>query len=184
MLPLGFRNLSGDLAGGTGPAGTRQPQRHGPPDRDAIPQPESFEAAAKGRRRPIIGVRHRRSELKARLQDAPHMRQGDAPLLAKPDRVRNPGLRPPGRIGTPLRWQVQLETEGPRQLVAEQHRRDRDLAIGDLAEGAAVLTFHPDGVFALLGETRVVDREHALPDRHQGPQSGPQRGRLPGGHPL
>jgi hypothetical protein len=99
--------------------------------------------------------------------------QGDAPLLSKAHTGGNSDSGAPHRIGAPLFRQVQLETQGPRELGAQQNGRDGDLAIGDLAQGATVLPFHPDRVLALLRETRVVDRQDPGAHRDQRPQAGP-----------
>jgi hypothetical protein len=105
--------------------------------------------------------------------------QRDAPLLAESYAGWNPRLGATGRIREPLARQIQLEAERPREILAHEDRRHRDLAIGHLAPRAAVLSLHADRVFALFRKTRVVERENASAHRDRRPQARPHGRRLP-----
>ena len=81
-------------------------------------------------------------------------------------------------LGPHLR-QVQLHRRQPRQSAGDQGRRDRDLAIGDLAERPAVLPLHADRRGPLLRQAGVVDGQDAVAHRNQLAEPPPERARLP-----
>ena len=64
-------------------------------DRDAVGEAEPFEAGAERRVRAVVGIDDDAGDREARLQDGPHLRQRDAPLLAKPHGRRDAGGRAP-----------------------------------------------------------------------------------------
>jgi hypothetical protein len=75
--------------------------------------------------------------------------------------------------------EIQLQRRQPSEPAGDQRRRDRDLAIGNLAHGAAVLTLHADRGRALLRQARVVDRQDAVSYRQPRAQLLPERPYLP-----
>ena len=65
------------------------------------------------------------------------------------------------------------------QFAGQQCRRHRDLAIGHLAQRAAILALLADRRGTLLRQPRVIDRQDAGPHRHHLAQPAPERARFP-----
>ena len=115
---------------------------------------------------------HRR-DLKARGPHLPDERQREPPLLLEP-RGRRDARTPTRRGREPLLGEIELRAEHPRLRPAPQRGRHGDLAIGDLAQGAAVLPRHADRVRTLLRKTRAVEDQDTGPLRHRDSQPVPQ----------
>jgi hypothetical protein len=130
-------------------------------NRDAIREPQALQAGAEVRVAPVIRIDHHAGDREARLQDRAHLRQRDAPFLAKLERRRNARRRPARRILGPGHRDVEVVRQGPRAPVGDQRTRHRHLAIADLAQRATVLPLHAHRARPLLRESRVVDRETA-----------------------
>ncbi len=105
--------------------------------------------------------------------------QGEAPLLLKVHRQGNPRARAAGRIARPVFRHIQRHAERPRALPRPQHGGDGHLAIGHLADGAAILPRHPDRVLALFEPAGVVDDQHAPPHRQEPQQRAPDGRHVP-----
>ena len=68
----------------------------------------------------------------------------------------------------------------PGAHAGPERRRDRDLAVADLAQRAVVdRPRDTDRVVALLGKARVVEQQHAATFGQLGPQDAPHRRRRP-----
>ena len=98
----------------------------------------------------------------------------------KTTRAGNRALRPPRRVVRPGDRQIQRGAQQPGAHAGPERDGDGDLAIGHLAQRAAVLPRHPDRVRALFGETGLVEDQHAAPFGHHGPQAPPHRLGVPG----
>ena len=120
---------------GAGHAGHRE--RGLAANRDAIREPEPFEAGAKGRVGAVVGVDDDPGDREAGLLHRAHLRQRDAPLLAKAHGRRNAGGGTARGIVGPRRRQIEVEGERPGAAVGDQGTRHRHLAVADLPERAA-----------------------------------------------
>ena len=98
--------------------------------------------------------------------------QRQAPFLLKADAGRNPRALPGGRR-QPCRGQVERRPEQVAAYPGPQCRRDRDLTVGDLPQGPAVLAAHPNGVWPLLGKARAVDDQQPGAFGQHRPQAAP-----------
>jgi hypothetical protein len=101
------------------------------------------------------------------------------------DRLGHPYHGTPLGIGTPVLGQEETQADADRHLGPGQGERDQRLAVGPLAELAAVLPLHADRVAALLRQGGVVHDQHRVRPAHQ-PVGGLdqlvlQRCRGPGG---
>lgn len=76
--------------------------------------------------------------------------------------LRDAHLPAPARILSPFSGREQVSLESNMALGAGLAAEDPDLAVGHLAEGAAVLPRHADRVGALLGKAGLIADEHAL----------------------
>src|SRR6266566_3181215 len=74
-----------------------------------------------------------------------------------------------------------MSAHHPRAHARPERRTDRDLAIGNLAERAAVLPRHADRVCALLREARAVENQQAFAVGNHGAQPTPDLLRHPRG---
>jgi hypothetical protein len=112
-------------------------------------------------------------DLNARGPNLAHERERESPLLLEPGRGRDarPSTR---RRGEPFLREIELRAEHPRVHPVPQRGRDRDLAIGNLAERATVLPRHADRVRPLLGKTRAVQDQDARSYRYLGAEALPQ----------
>jgi hypothetical protein len=75
----------------------------------------------------------------------------------------NPRLAAARLVGQPVLREIQLERERPRELLAEQHGRHGDLAIGDLAQRAAILPLHATDCWPCLGKLVSSSARMPLP---------------------
>jgi hypothetical protein len=135
------------------------------------------QALPEGRARPVPGVGQHAAEADAGGGDPVdlrerevRLRQGAAVLLGH----AGPGAAP--RVGGPLVRQEQPQPERQRHLAPGQGERDQRLAVGALAEAAAVLPGHADRQLALLRQGGVVDHQHRV-------RPADERVRLAGQHP-
>ena len=106
-------------------------------------------------------------------------RQGQAPLFLKPDGRRDLSRRAPGAVGRPRLRQIQQRAHRPRPLPRPERGGDGHLAIGHLAEGAAVLPRHADRMRAGFGEARFVEDQNPRARRDHAPQTPPDRLGIP-----
>jgi len=81
----------------------------------------------------------------------------------------------------PLLGQIQHRAKHPRACAVPQRDGHRYLAVGDLAEGPAVLARHTDRSRPLFGKTRAVEDQNAGALGHDGAQSLPHDLGLPRG---
>ena len=147
---------------------------------DAIGQAESLQPGAELGVAPVVRIDDHRRDREARLPNRPHLRQRDAPLLAKAHRRRQSSRGATRGVVGPRDREIQVVREWPRASVGDQRARDCHLAIADLAERAAILALDADGLRALLGKAGVIDREDARADRHDRAQLGPHALGIPG----
>ena len=105
------------------------------------------------------------------------MDQGDRPFLAERDTRRDLSSAPPHRIVEPLLRQRELAGQGTGVVRTNQRARHRYVAVGNLAQCAAVRAFDADRVCALLGPPRVVEGHDPAALRHASPQAVPETAR-------
>jgi hypothetical protein len=161
-----------------GRLGFGRPQRHDATNGDAIAQAQPLQLRTKRGGGAVVGVGDHAVDLEAGLHGQADLGEGDAPFLARRDRVGNAG-GPTIRIGQPLGRQIQIDRQGPRPAGVDQDTRDRHLTVADLAQRAAVLALDTDRVPAWLRQSRVVDRQHAAADRDLRTQLRPYAAGLP-----
>ena len=136
---------------------------------DRPEQAAGAQAQAEGGADPVAGVRHHPAEAGAGGHDAVdlggrdvRLRQRSAVLLGHARAGAALG------VGGPTFRQEQPQPDRHRDLAPGQGERDQDLAVGPLAEAAAVLARDPDRVPALLGQGGVVDDEYRVGAADQG----------------
>ena len=112
--------------------------------------------------------------------DLAEQRQRQPPLLLKPHRCGNPRALALLRCEPRLRH-IQARAYHPRALARPERNTHRDLAIGNLAERAAVLPRDADRVCSLLREARAVENQQALAVGNHGAQPTPDLLRHPRG---
>jgi hypothetical protein len=163
------------------------------PDRRLARDPDDIGDALEGQLIPpsghhtVSGIGEHRSQRDTVADQGGDLLQSDLSLGAKRHAVGDTRrLTTPGVVRPGLR-QVQGIGGGNADRFVGQRDRDRHLTVLLLAEHAAVLTGHPDGVLPLLGEARVIHDpggHHAVPlyDLEHEVPGGPQHGRVvPGG---
>ena len=123
-------------------------------------------------------------EIRRRLEHAVDLVEGDPPLRTVPDPFRRTGTSQPLGVGAPALGQEEPQPDTDRHPGPSQGERDQRLAVGPLAELAAVLALDPDRVPPLLDQRGIVDHQHRVRPADQ-PVGGAhqlvfQRGRGPG----
>ena len=111
---------------------------------------------------PVFGVGDDRGQRHAGRPRAAHQRQGQAPFLLKAR--PSPGSAPPRAARgsrRPRLGQIQQGAHGPRALARPERGGHRDLAIGHLAQRAAVLPRHADRMRPRFREARFVEDQNA-----------------------
>ena len=107
-----------------------------------------------------FGIAEHGGDLEARRADLAQQREREPPFLLEPQRRRN--LRALSRLGRqPRLGQIQRGAEHPRLHARPQRRGHGDLAIGDLAQGPAVLPGDRHRASALLRKAGPVENQHA-----------------------
>jgi hypothetical protein len=107
--------------------------------------------------------------------DLPHQGERQAPLFVEPHGGRN--ARALARLGRePLLRQIERGPEHPRAHAGPQGASDRHLAIGDLAQRAAVLARDAHRMRALFGKTGAIQDQHALAFGNGAPKLAPNVG--------
>jgi hypothetical protein len=102
-----------------------------------------------------VGDQHRRVKLPAG-QLVQHV-EGELPLRPVSDIGGQVRCVAPLDVVIPAGGEEQPPVQRAGGLLAGRVDRDAQLAVGDLAERAAVLALHPDRVAAVLGEAGIVD---------------------------
>ena len=174
------RNRVGGRPRRAGASGTTS---RGPAHKDAqmrrnthrIGHIQPVQRCAKHRDVAIGGIGEHGGDRQSCCPRAPHQRQRQAPLFLEADRRRRVDALAAGAIARPLLRQVQRRTQDPGAPFGPQQGRRGHLAIGDLAQGAAILPRHANGVRALFREARVVDHEHPFAHGPQLLQPTPHR---------
>ena len=136
-------------------------------------EPQPVQRLADGAVVPIFGVGHDRGQRQPGGSTAAHERQRQSPLFLKQQRRGNPRRGAPRQIADPRLGQIQQGAEGPRPTAGPQRRRHGDLAIGDLAQRAAVLARHADRMRARFRKARFVEDQDARALGQHRPQPTP-----------
>ena len=119
-----------------------------------------FQACQEVRDIAIPAVRCHRPMGDLRRTRLVHQGQGQRRLGGEGQLPGHARLGPPGRIRSPGRRQVEPRAERPVRPRIRVVRRHHHLTVGDLAQFAAILSPHPDGVTALLVQPRVIHADH------------------------
>jgi hypothetical protein len=130
-------------------------------DADGIRQAPPVQRAPEGGDVAELGVREHGRDLQSGGARAPDQRQRLTPFLVEGRAGRNLCHRTPIGVAEPGFREIQQRTGHPRAAAGPERSRRRDLAIGDLAQRATVLTRHADRMGALFGKTGAVDDQHA-----------------------
>lgn len=129
---------------------------------------------------PVGGVGHDGGQRHAGRLRPMHQRQRQAPFFMEPDRRRNPRRRAPRRIGGPCGGQIQRGAHRPGALARPERGGDGDLAIGHLAQRAAILPRHAHRMRPRFREARFVEDQNPRALRHHRPQPPPHDLGVPG----
>ena len=109
---------------------------------------------------PEFRIAQHRRDLHAAGPHLPHQRERQAPFLLEAHRRGDSRTLP--RVGRqPLLGHIQGRAQHPRAHARPQRRGDRDLTVGDLAQGAAILARDGDRASTLLRKTRPVENQDA-----------------------
>jgi hypothetical protein len=130
---------------------------------------------------PVAGVGHHHRRHQTPPGQFVQGVQGQAPLLPVPDAIGHPGPAPAPGIVRPLLGQEQPPVQRDGGGVGDRVHAHRDLAVGLLAQSAAVLVRDGDRHPAVLGERHVVDRPGIRTDQRDHPLRDPPlyRNRIP-----
>ena len=123
----------------------------------------------------VFGVGDHGGQGQAGRPCAAHQRQGEAPLLLKHQAHRDPRFGAPHQIARPAFGHIEQGPQRPRALSRPQRGGDRDLAIRDLAQRAAVLARRPHRMRTRFGEARFVEDQNAGALGQSRPQPTPDR---------
>jgi hypothetical protein len=106
---------------------------------DGIAQTQAIDGRAKRMDVAVGRIGQHAVDLQARRSHLSDVRQRDPPLGSKAQRARNLGARAPLRISGPVLGEIEFQGGRPRLVRGQQGGRDGDLAVGDLAQRAAIL---------------------------------------------
>jgi hypothetical protein len=132
---------------------------------DETPSARQFRSMQRAAQRGVVaklGIADHLRQLKSARADLSQQRQGEPPLFLEAHGTRN--LRTLARLRRePRLGQIQRGAQHPGSRTAPQCDGHRDLAVGDLAQAAAVLPRDPDRVRPLLG--KLVPSRISTPSR-------------------
>ncbi len=122
----------------------------------------------------VFGIGDDRGQRDPRGAGSPEQRQRQAPFLVKGDGGGDPRTGAARRIARPRLGQIERGAHRPGAAPGPERRRHGHLAIGDLAQRAAVLPRDADRVGARLRKARLVEDQNAGARRRHRPQPLPQ----------